>query len=760
MPASCPSTRAPTTNPSFYVNTTTARSPSSTCLLYTSSATYSFTSTVTFPHPTETNGLASELIRKVTTASLSPLSASSTSSLSSSPLPLVPSPPPAVGSNLQTSTTAISNTILAPTTSRCLISNSLPCVDSDFRLTTCSTQTVQSNQPDSNRCQHPGTGRRRKSPLPHPSELSDQELYDPRLDELAGCEKLTAHCPAQSLHYSSKVASYPSDGAQDGRRPSNWSILTNYQPHPYRRPCSASRSESIQDMNAGLRRKLAHLKHETSESGQVEEKKHTGKEHMHKRFRLNRPKAESRLLPTRILPPRRRYSRWAHPRSEVAAMATNIEPEKLAPLQSKKFRNSVPSSGSNDREKGLGGQTKSDSYLNLVAEEKDYGDEDLLDSIWPPFSRLGGSQTNKKFRHSENDRIHSVAHLSGSTFPKLTTSTPHLLTPQYVPAGLSPHSRNGSNRESTSSAASSSSVGSSLSGHSMNRPDSYLYHSLPSHRQYAPRRVETQTCRQLSPNHESMTPVQFCRLYPTSGEAEAYLGTSPDRLRMPKWASVFLPEGEERELEPIFEKRLHTIQHPFGLLDNFGSNMDELSNCSASVTRTSHGTSSTDSTHDSEINWDRDTLLDADRHDQHPISSSPLLDNLYLDSADLDFDTLHGLVEASGPIPLDLDLALTASLNGACSNLSTDSAFVGSCSDLDSTAHSRLSTLLSPTHWSSDSMIDQETLHNTWFGNPQSLHATNCLLSMLDGADSLMEKTVGSNEPATDSGRLNTPPSH
>ncbi|KAF7258617.1 hypothetical protein EG68_03769 [Paragonimus skrjabini miyazakii] len=726
------------------------------CLVMPSSATYSFTSPVTFSHPTETNGFASELVRKVTTASLSPLSASSTSSLSSSPLSLVSSPPPAVGSNLQTATTTISNAILVPTTSRCLISNSLPCVDSDFRLTTYSTQTVQSNQPDSNRCQNPGVSRRRKSPLPHPSELLDHEFYDPRLDELAGCEKLTDHFPARSLHCSSKVASYLSDGTHDGRRPAHWSVLTNYQPHPYRRPCSVSRPESIQDMSASLRKRFAHVKHETSESGLVEEKKHTGKEHTHKRFRLNRPKVESRLLPTRILPPRRRYSRWAHPRSEVAAMATNIEPEKLTPLQSKKIRNSVLSS----REKGLGSQTKSDSYLNLVAEEKNYGDEDLLDSIWPPFSRLGGSQTNKKFRHLESDRIHTVAHLSGTTFPKLTTSTPHWLTPQYVPAGLSPHSRNGSNRESTSSAASSSSVGSSLSGHNMNRPDSHLYHSLPSHRQYAPRRVETQTCRQLSPNHESMTPIQFCRLYPTSGEAEAYLGTSPDRLRMPKWASVFLPEGEERELEPIFEKHSHTIQHPFGLLDNFSSNTDELSNCSAPLARTSHGTSSTDSTHDSEINWDQDALLATDRHDQHPISSSPLLDNLYLDSADLDFDTLHGLVEASGPIPLDLDLALTASLNGACSNLSTDSAFVGSCSDLDSTAHSQLSTLLSPTHWSADSMIDQETLHNTWFGNPQSLHATNCLLSMLDGADALLEKPGGSNEPATDSGRLNTPPSH
>ncbi|KAA3681650.1 uncharacterized protein DEA37_0008079 [Paragonimus westermani] len=726
------------------------------CLVMPSSATYSFTSPVTFSHLTETSGLTSEIVRKVTTTSLSPLSASSTSS----PHSLVSSPPPAVVSDLQTATTTISNTTLAPITSRCLISNSLPYVDSDFRLTIYSTQKVQSSQPDSNCCQHPGVSRRRKSPLPHPTELSDHEFYDPRLDELAGCEKLTDHCPARSSHCNPKVASYLSDGPQDGRRPSNWSVLTNYQSNPYRQPSSASRSQSIDDMSVGLRRKFAHVKHENSESDLMEEKKHTGKEHTHKRFRLNRLRAGSKLLPTRILPPRRRYSRWAYPRNEVAVMKTNIEQERLNPLQSKKVRNCVPLSGSCDREKGPGNQTKSDSYLNLVVEEKDYEGEDLLDSVWPPLSHIGGSQTNKKFRHSESDRFHSVAHSSGTTLPKLTTSTPHWLTPQYVPAGLSPHSRNGSNRESTSSAASSSSVGSSLSGHSMNRPDSHLYHSLPSHRQYAPRRVETQTCRQLSPNHEFMTPIQFCRLYPISGEAEAFLGTSPDRLRMPKWASVFLPEGEERELEPIFEKRSHTIQHPFGLLDNFSSNTDELSDSSAPLTRTSHGSSSTDSTHDSETNWDQDALLSTDRHDQHPISSSPLLDNLYLDSADLDFDTLHSLVEATGPIPLDLDLALTASLNGGCANLSTDSAFVGSCSDLDSTTHSRLGTFLSPTHWSADSMIDPETLHTTWFGNPQSLHATNCLLSMLDGADALLEKSVGSNEPATDSGRLNTPPSH
>ncbi|THD28613.1 Forkhead box protein J1-B [Fasciola hepatica] len=495
-----------------------------------------------------------------------------------------------------------------------------------------------------------------------------------------------------------------------------------------------------------------------------------------------RARNESKLIPTRVLPPRHRYSRWSRPRDNPVDTIVSS----LVPQHSMENRRSVSEYEENTKE--LKRKMRSNRHLTLPCLDENGDDSD---NTWPP---CGSVSKAKSPRDCSCHTTYTVEQ-QHSTLPKLSEAVEsNSLTPPYVPAGLAP-GRSGYAgsipRESSSSAASSCSLGSAFSNRSSaHGSDGHLYHSVSVISQRNLSCVETQTSQLFDLPSKSNNMVQFSRLYPTSDEAEAHLGASPDRLRMPKWAAVFLPEGEESELEPLYGTHAQSndreTMHFFSNLDPAEEQLMGFSNSvrrlnSLSAPRDLSVTNGDLNVHHRELNGmdhsatstittsvldcaspsgcgvsatvdGTNNLSETESRSQARFlaASSPLLEEFDLDANCLDFEALSSLVEASGPIPLDLDLALTASFGGHCAGYSNDSALGTSDHGHIDLNHTAKNSGISP--WPGASATGADGLDHSWFVDSMGYSGSCCLSTILDETDTQPTRH-------TEANRLNTPPS-
>lgn len=418
-------------------------------------------------------------------------------------------------------------------------------------------------------------------------------------------------------------------------------------------------------------------------------------------------------------------------------------------------------------------------------------DEDGEDSdnTWPPCGSI------VKAKGTEESSGACICHTSCTVeqqrliLPKLSEIVEQSsLTPPYVPAGLAPGRSvyaGSIPRESSSSAASSCSLGSAFSNlSSAHGSDGHLYHSISIISQRNPSRVETQASQLFDPSLKSNNAIQFSRLYPTSDEAEAYLGASPDHLRMPKWAAVFLPEGEESELEPLYgtvtqpndketmnffntlntaEEQVMNFPNAVESLNGVNAHDDlsisesDLNACHREMNCMDHSTTSgiSNSIHDcasSGCSIDGANLSETESPSQNRFlaASSPLLEEFDLDSNGLDFEALSSLVEASGPIPLDLDLALTANFGGHCTVYSNDSALGNSDQSHIDLNHGPKNNCGNT--WTGTSTAGADGLDHSWFVDSIGYSGSCCLSTVMNETDTQPIRQ-------TETNRLNTPPS-
>ncbi|VDP72686.1 unnamed protein product [Echinostoma caproni] len=478
--------------------------------------------------------------------------------------------------------------------------------------------------------------------------------------------------------------------------------------------------------------------------------------------------------------PRHRYSRWSRPRNnpERDNSPTSVRPiQRRAMLNRRSMSESEEISGDVNR--------KISRYPQLPCLNEDGEDSD---NTWPPHGQSASSK-----RSDSPDTTYSIHTCTGDqlrgTLNKLSEVVEaNSLTPPYVPAGLAPGRSccpGSLPRESNSSAASSSSLGSAFSSlSSAPGSDGHLYHSVSTTYQRNPSHVETQSSQLFDSTTRSNNMVQFSRLYPTSGEAESYLGASPDRLRMPKWAAVFLPEGEESELEPLYNSCTQSSERDaMNFFDNLDATEDHLISLSNrgdhinSLTPNDEPSTSAGDlhAHQRDLNGMDHSIIAvtvsgniSGEHDpgnpddtsqmagsegrsqaRFLAASSPLLEEFELDSSSLDFEALTSLVESSGPIPLDLDLALTANFGTNYSTYSSDSALGSSEQGQIDLNHATKNPGASP--WPNMSTVG-DGLDHSWFVDSMGYSGSCCLSAIIDEND-------GQPSRQTEANRLNTPPS-
>ncbi|KER26297.1 hypothetical protein T265_06415 [Opisthorchis viverrini] len=703
--------------------------------------------------------------------SISPLSGSS-SSLSSSPLSMSSAPSPANSAVYRQQPPVVSHHLVSPAD----LSQIRPCPTSQERDPTYATPCISLFQQDTvgpNQGSQSTHTHRRKSPLYRHTVLSEHEQLDPMCDELpfeVRTQNVLGTPEDQNIlgGIQNSTASPP-----DGKRRNHTPLPRYISPATDRKTweakfrrlhCPETNLQSAATDVSRKQRSSSSLPSIESYGGREGHESFIGyldnpQSKADKRLRLMRHQIKVKQFPTRTLPPRRRQSRWAITRDSGNETPDRMKEEKLTSALSVTHPKRPPySNGYNNGAHTHFKASGSPSYLIPLVDEDDVG------CSWPPITKPGKTVRVSDVRNPQSD--------SPSSLPRLLPRASTRVTPPYVPAGLSPRSRGLNKRECSSSAASSSSVGSSLSGTSITaHSDGHLYHSIPPQGHSTPKRVETQTCKQSSFNNcrgdSADNSVHFSRLYPTSGEAEAHLGTSPDGLRMPKWASVFLSDGDEAELQPALWTQTESGQDTVdifahletsnsdkvipGMSDSGNSTLHQPSpneSCfsyMSGLTDVLHPLESGDSQYsNSEEQKNLESTLNSS-----PVTSSPILDAFNLDSSDLDFQTLNGLVEASGPIPLDLDFSLTASLNTPYSSASYESVGLSSA-------------LFSPQPWSSSGAAgSSETITSSWIGDSTLFSSSNCFLSILDGPEGFFSKTTvlpedGENAP---SDRLSTPPS-
>ncbi|VDP65904.1 unnamed protein product, partial [Schistosoma curassoni] len=161
--------------------------------------------------------------------------------------------------------------------------------------------------------------------------------------------------------------------------------------------------------------------------------------------------------------------------------------------------------------------------------------------------------------------------------------------------------------------------------------------------------------------------------------------STTDKSKLPIWASVFLSDENHSDLDCLFSDNKHNDES-FNLFSNqsFESGIHSNSTLRSSPISLSSPTSSTlppsscslttssflfkaeKNEQDLFINSSKQTTDPSSNRsstDDNNNSNNSILEDLGLDSVDLDFDSLNELVENNEHIPLDIDFNLTASFN-------------------------------------------------------------------------------------------------
>ncbi|CAH8669469.1 unnamed protein product [Schistosoma rodhaini] len=429
---------------------------------------------------------------------------------------------------------------------------------------------------------------------------------------------------------------------------------------------------------------------------------------------------EMKVLPTRVLPPRQRYSRWSLPRPHPITVS-NLENDKQEnewngknTLETTNRRKERKYDKDNVAEWDHGDHLQKSGLSPLL----DFIDSDNDDDInciddnitshngWPLLNKVEdhladttSDYINTEFRKTELVKINTLSSCDlykDYCLPNYNTYYQPVNDSQYQ------YSSNfiTTNNEETVilSGPSSNSSTSVFRCHSNNinlycsSTDNFHSSSCDTYEnQCSPHNNNTGDGLKTSQStvesefvmNDSVEKTYF--LSKTTDNNITNTPSTTDKSKLPIWASVFLSDDNHSDLDCLFNDNKHNDES-FNLFSNesFESGIHSNSTIHSSPVSLSSPTSSTlppssyslttssflfkteKNEPDLFINSSKQTIDSSSNrssNDDNNNSNNSILEDLGLDSVDLDFESLNELVENNEHIPLDIDFNLSASFN-------------------------------------------------------------------------------------------------
>ncbi|KAK4475885.1 hypothetical protein MN116_001131 [Schistosoma mekongi] len=432
---------------------------------------------------------------------------------------------------------------------------------------------------------------------------------------------------------------------------------------------------------------------------------------------------ESKAVPTRVLPPRQRYSRWSLPRP-YSITANNLENDKHINEWTVDNKTVTTNAGKDKKQGKIKvlqwdyndhiQKNKSDPVFNFMYNDDDgNADNDYknanknLHDNWAPLSKVEYRSVDtasdpmntllKRTESANNNTILSCDSYEDCCIPNHNTycqplDNLHLqCSSNYitndsretsdVPEYLSNSSASAFCCHSSTANVYCSSIDQFHSASCDMHANQFLSHNNRNNSNDN-LRISQLIGETKFVTNDSTTKTYF--LTKTNGNNSVNMESASSKSTLPTWASVFLSDDDGSDLDCLFSENKHSDES-FNLFSNesfesgihssstLHSSPISLSSPSPSNLPTTSCSLTTSSYLFKTEKNESDLFINDSKHvtessNIHPSTVSnnnnnPILEELGLDSVELDFDSINELVESDGNIPLDIDFNLTASFN-------------------------------------------------------------------------------------------------
>nr|CAH8868940.1 unnamed protein product [Trichobilharzia regenti] len=434
---------------------------------------------------------------------------------------------------------------------------------------------------------------------------------------------------------------------------------------------------------------------------------------------------EPKVLPTRVLPPRQRYSRWALPRPnpitsnngsqnpiDESETCTSIKLETSASRKSKKQDNDKRIAWNSNDTLGKCGELS--PLLNCIENDNgNHSDDNNINMncdkdsgyLWSSLNKADSNMTDVLTNHTyiQMKRTNSPDNHPSSCGSCKDYSLPNYNTYYLGDDNIHMINTNSNIKRETASlsACSSSSSASTFSYHSDVPNGRHSSNSMdPFHSSSG---VVTHVCKPSPFNDDSgvMLESEFipCDSLQQQQQGQSLSATltcdndltnkssEEDKTVLPNWASLFLSDDDTSDLDCLFndnnnnnninnkrnnesfnlftnasyESGIHSTSTLHSSPTSLSPPLSQPSSCSLTTSSFLFKTDKSDAetfVNDSKLPTDSSNI-----HSSNNNSNNPILEELGLDTANLDFDSLDELVDGNGAIPLDIDFSLTTSFN-------------------------------------------------------------------------------------------------
>ncbi|CAH8566033.1 unnamed protein product [Schistosoma turkestanicum] len=440
---------------------------------------------------------------------------------------------------------------------------------------------------------------------------------------------------------------------------------------------------------------------------------------------------ETKALPTRVLPPRQRYSRWSLPRpypvteSNLESSKQENDWEDKSILETTDRRKEKKQDKNKGVEWDYGSQLQESELsplLNYIENDNHNNDDNTnfkndtkaSHNHWSLLNKVENRQVdticnymNTELRKTEvvkSDNLSSCDLYKDYCLPNHNTYYQSLSDQQFQ---YSSHFMTTNSTETTGLSGSLSNSPSSVFCCHSNNTNLYCSSTNSLHssscdtqeNQCSPHNnnnINNNNNNGLRISHSIVEPEYFIN---DSTEKTHFLSKKTDnnfmntpstveKSKLPTWASVFLSDDDQNELDCLFTDSKHNDES-FNLFSNesFESGIHSSSTLHSSPISLSSPTSSalqssscslTTSSFlfkkekkkpDSFVSSFKQPTDSTNIRSSNDVSNNnnnnnnPFLEELALDSVDFNFDSINELVESNEHIPLDIDFNLTASFN-------------------------------------------------------------------------------------------------
>ncbi|TNN20903.1 Forkhead box protein isoform 1 [Schistosoma japonicum] len=431
---------------------------------------------------------------------------------------------------------------------------------------------------------------------------------------------------------------------------------------------------------------------------------------------------ESKAVPTRVLPPRQRYSRWSLPRP-YPITANNLGNDKHVNEWTDDNKTESTNSGKERKQEKIKllqwdyddhiKRNGLDPLFNFM-----YSDDDgeagnnnknsnkSLHDNWPPLSKVEYHQVDttsdsmntllKKAESANNNTISSCDSYEDYCLPNhniyckpsnlhLQCSSNYITNDNRetsdVPEYLSYPSASVFCCHSSTTNVCCSSINQFHSASYDMHANRCLSHNN-SNSSNDNLRISQSIGEPKFVTDDSTAKTYF--LNKTTDNNSVTMSSTSGKSALPTWASVFLSDDDGSDLDCLFSENKHSDEsfnlfsnesfesgiHSSSTLHSSPISLSSPSSSSLPTTSCSLTTSSylfkTDKTESDLFINDSKHVIESSNIHPSTVSNNnnnPILEELGLDSVELDFDSLNELVEGDGNIPLDIDFNLTAGFN-------------------------------------------------------------------------------------------------